>query len=451
MTVSTLIDRISHALRPESVSLQTGEGIVAPWYDAKTDELRTTLEHATSWLSEYTATLITQTGISTLKVKYSNLSGYSIEIPHSQKAKIPDFFIHKTTLTNTLRYTTEELSDFEVRLSTAQTELFEREAEIFSEICQEVGKYFEAIQEVSSQIAVVDFLYGWAKVAYENSYTKPILTDQSTLDIEGGRHAIVEKIEKQFISNSLHLDEKQYIHLISGPNMGGKSTFLRQNALIILQAHMGYFVPAEKAIIPLTDAIFSRIGASDNLFDGSSTFMVEMQEVAYILHNATKKSFLLIDEIGRGTSTYDGLSLAWSILRYIHDTIGAKTLFATHYHELVDEAMHLKYVGNFSVGVLENEENIIFLRKIIPWSMKKSYGIHVAGLAGLPKKVLQDAKIFLQNFESHHTQLSLIPSQQMIEVTPEVSQIEKEIQKLDLNNMTPFQALSTLQDLQKKL
>jgi len=349
MTLRPLIDMISQALRPESVGLQMDEGIVAPGYDARTDELRSTLEHATSWLTEYTSTLIQETGISTLKIKYSALSGYSIEIPHSQKSKIPDFFIHKTTLTNTLRYTTAELSDFEVRLATAQTELFQREAEIFAEICQEVGKYFDDIQATSASIGVIDFLYSGAKVAYENDYTKPILTDQSTLSIESGRHAIVEKIEKNFISNSLELSDQQYIHLISGPNMGGKSTFLRQNALIILQAHMGYFVPAGKAIIPLTDAIFSRIGASDNLFDGASTFMMEMQEVAYILHNATEKSFLIIDEIGRGTSTYDGLSLAWSILRYIHDDIGAKTLFATHYHELVDEAVHLEHVGNFSV------------------------------------------------------------------------------------------------------
>jgi len=450
MSVHTLTDLISRALRPESVSLQTAEGIIAPGYDTRIDELRSTLEDATSWLSEYTADLITQTSISTLKIRYSNLSGYSIEIPHSQKGKIPEFFIHKTTLTNTLRYTTPELTDFENRLSTAQNELFEREAEIFSEICGEVGKYFDEIKQISSEIGVIDFLYGGAKVAYENGYTKPILTDQYSLSIEGGRHGIVEKIEKDFISNSLSLDETKYIHLISGPNMGGKSTFLRQNALIILQAHMGYFVPAQKAIIPLTDKIFSRIGASDNLFDGASTFMMEMQEVAYILHNATKKSFLIIDEIGRGTSTYDGLSLAWSILRYIHDEIGAKTLFATHYHELVDEATHLQHVVNFSVWVLENEDNIIFLRKIIPGSMKKSYGIHVAGLAGLPKKVLTDAKNFLKTFEHPHgIQLSLsVPAPE--KQTP-VSHLEEKIKTLDLNNMTPFQALSTLQDLQKKL
>jgi len=451
MAISTLVDLIWKALRPESIRLQTHEGIIAAWFDKRTDELRATLEHATDWLSNYTADLIRHTGISTLKIKYSALGGYSIEIPHSQQSKVPENFLHKTTLTNTMRYTTQELADFERRISTANSELFEREAEIFSDICQEVEKYFQEIQEISAQIGVIDFLYGWAQVAYENNYTKPILTDQDTLDIEDGRHAIGEKKEKQFISNSLHLDSKQYIHLISGPNMGGKSTFLRQNALLILQAHMGYFIPSKRAIIPLTDKIFSRIGASDNLFDGSSTFMVEMQEVAYILHNATKKSFLIIDEIGRGTSTYDGLSLAWSILRYIHDDIGAKTLFATHYHELTDVATQLQHAANFSVGILENEDNILFLRKIIPGSLKKSYGIHVAGLAGLPKKVLQNAKDFLQTFEKTHTvQLSFLPSVSIPEPSTS-SRIEKEIKTLDLNNMTPFQALSTLQDLQKKL
>lgn len=454
--LSQIISLIDASIKADPNQLLTGGGIIADGYDSEVDELRYLIEHSNQWLNDYMTTLSQTTSISSLKVKYTSNFGYFIEIPLSQKPKVPENFIHKTTLVNAIRFTTDELRQFESKMLDAEARLFQREYELFWEISKKIGESFHHIKDVSHQVAKLDYLSNLAYVAYENNYSKPEVYEWYDLEIIWGRHPVIEKIEKNFISNELFLDKKKFVHIITWPNMWGKSTYLRQNALIILMAHMGSFVPAKSAKIPLTDKIFSRVWASDNLYESSSTFMVEMQEVANILHNSTQKSFVIIDEVGRGTSTYDGMSLAWAILKENHNTIKAKTLFATHYHELVDESKKLTWVGNFSVAIAENDDNIIFLRKIVPGGIKKSYGIEVAKLAGIPAWVIEEANHFLQNFENKFSgQLSLwnfwVEVKEKILYKEKESEIEKELKKIDVNNLTPMQALSLLGDLKNKV
>lgn len=452
-----IIDLIESSIKEDANNLITGGGIIQDLFDTEVDELRKLVDHSHEWLNQYTQNLVSQTGITTLKVKYTSASGYFIEVPLSQKSKIPDHFIHKTTLVNALRFTTSELKEFENKIINAESLLYEREYQLFGKIVSEIQENFSSLRKVSSQVAFLDYLTNLSYVAYENDYVKPEIHTWYDLEIVWGRHPVVEKIEKNFISNELFFDMKKFVNIITWPNMWWKSTYLRQNALIILLAHMGSFIPAKQGRIPLTDKIFSRVWASDNLVAGASTFMVEMQEVANILNNSTKNSFVIIDEVGRGTSTYDGMSLAWSILKENHDTIKAKTLFATHYHELVDESKKLSGVSNFSVAVSENEDNIVFLRKIVPGSIKKSYGIEVAKLAGLPKKVLDEAHNFLRNFENTHTfsQLSLwnigVVEKEKIVYKQKESEIEKRLQELDVNSVTPLQALNLLSELREQI
>lgn len=450
-----IIDLIGKSIKVDANNLIMWGWIIEDNFDSEVDELRNLVNHSNEWLNDYTQTLIETSGINTLRIKYTSASGYFIEIPLSQKSKVPESFIHKTTLVNALRFTTPELSQFESKISNAESLLYEREYQIFKEVSKTVLENFKEIKKVSSQVSQIDYLSNMAYVAYENDYVKPEISSKYDLEIVWGRHPVIEKIEKNFISNELFLSNKNFVHIITGPNMGWKSTYLRQNALILLMAHIGSFVPAKQAKISLTDKIFSRVGANDNLFLGSSTFMVEMQEVANILNNSTKNSFVIIDEVGRGTSTYDGMSLAWAILRENHDKIQAKTLFATHYHELVDESKKLKWVANFSVAVSENEDNIVFLRKIIPGSIKKSYGIEVAKLAWLSKDVIAEANNFLRNFEKTHTfnQMSLWNFEVKVEekIIYKESEVEKKLQQIDVNSLTPIEALNVLNELTKSL
>jgi len=452
-----VIDLIDKSIRDDSNNLITWWWIIKDNFDTQVDELRSIINNSNDWLNSYTANLINSTWINTLKIKYTQASWYFIEIPLSQKSKVPEYFIHKTTLVNVLRFTTKELSEFESKIINAESILYEREYNLFKDISRKVLESFNYIKEVSRNIAKIDYLSNLAYVAYENDYTKPEITSKYNLEIVGWRHPIVEKIEKNFIPNELFLDEKNFINIITWPNMGWKSTYLKQNALIILMAHMWSFVPAKKSVIPITDKIFSRVWASDNMLLWSSTFMVEMQEVANILNNSTFKSFVIIDEVWRWTSTYDWMSLAWAILRENHDKIKAKTLFATHYHELVDESKKLPWVSNFSVAVSENEDNIVFLRKIIPWSIKKSYWIEVAKLAWLSKDVIDEANRFLANFENKQKffQLSLwdikVIEKEKIVYKEKESQVEKILKEVDINNLTPIEALNLLNELIKIL
>lgn len=457
-TLRHIIDVIEKSIKEDTSREITGGDIIKSWYDAQVDELRDIQSNSLSWLANYQHLLCQETWISSLKIKYTNVSGYFIDVLKSQIDKIPEYFVLRQTLVTWNRYITQELKEFETKLQNAQWLLSTREYELFQKIRNEVNDAFQEIKYQWYIASQIDFHSTLAFVATENNYVRPQIGDTENIKVVGWRHPIVEQIAHDFISNNLELSERDYIHIITWPNMWGKSTFLRQNALIILMAHIGSFVPAREALIPLTDKIFSRVGASDNLFSGQSTFMVEMQETAYILNNATSKSFVIIDEIGRGTSTFDGMSLAWWVLKYLHDTIKAKTLFATHYHELIDASQKLSWVKNFSVAVWENEENLVFLRKIIPWGIKKSFWIEVARIAWIHQKVIEESKKMLQKLESGSTksntsqlQLGIGAPEKEILYIEKSSVVEDELKQLDINTLTPMEALMKLDELKKKL
>jgi len=454
-----IIDLIESSIKENPENSLTAWEIIADNYDEKVDEYRDVINNSQEWLLNYQNDLSTSTWISNLKIKFTNASWYFIEIPKSQTSKIPDNFIHKQTLVNASRYITIELKEFEQKILEAQSEKASREYNIFLDIREKILDSYSVIKKTSDKSSNIDFLAWLATVAYNNNYIKPEITDKYNFEVVWWRHPIIEKNVSDFISNDLLMDKSGYVHVITWPNMWGKSTFLRQNALIILMAHIWSFVPAKKAIIPITDSIFSRIWANDNLFLGQSTFMVEMQEVANILNNSTENSFVIIDEVGRWTSTYDWMSLAWSILKHNHDKIKAKTLFATHYHELIDESTKLKWVKNFSVAVWENDENLVFLRKIIPWWIKKSFWLEVARIAGLSTDVISEAKKMLRFLESEHsktsqTQLNIWWWEEIKYIEKVVywdSEVEQLIKKMDLNNLTPIDAFNELYKLKNIL
>ena len=457
--IENIIDLLEKSIKENPENSLTSWEIIADGYDSIVDSYRNTLNNSKDWLVAYQSRLVNETQINNLKIKYTNVSGYFIEIPKSQTSKIPDSFIHKQTLVNASRYITIELKEFEQKFLEAQNEKGAREYEIFLDIREKILDNYSNIKKSSDISSNIDFVSSLSQVAYEHDYVKPQIIDSYDLNIVSWRHPIIEKKSIDFISNSLDLNTNKFIHIITGPNMWWKSTFLRQNALIILLAHIGSYVPAKSANIPITDKIFSRIWANDNLFLGQSTFMVEMQEVANILNNSTKNSFVIIDEVGRWTSTYDGMSLAWAILKENHDNIKAKTLFATHYHELIDESKNLNWVSNFSVAVWENEENLVFLRKIIPGWIKKSFWLEVAKIAGLSNSTITEAKKMLKKLEIEHSrvfwwQLTLWTEPIVEYIEKEVicvSEVEQELKKMDINNLTPIEALSKLNELKWKI
>lgn len=453
-----MIQLIDDAIKNEPENNIMWWEIIADGYNETVDKYRNTIDNANTWLAQYQSELSETYKISNLKIKHTGASGYFIEIPKSQTIKIPSFFTHKQTLVNAARYGTPELQEFEERILEAQNNKASKEYEIFLNIREEILGHFNEIKRAWDITAYIDFIAGLSEVAYQNNYHKPDMNDAYNLEIHAGRHPVIENGQWDFISNDLSLTKEEYVHIITGPNMWWKSTFLRQNALIILMAHIGSFVPARSANIPLTDKIFSRVGASDNLFLWQSTFMVEMQEVAHILNNSTKKSFVIMDEIGRGTATYDGMSLAWAILKYNHQKIQAKTLFATHYHELIDEASVLSWVKNFSVAVWENEENLVFLRKVIPGWMKKSFGLEVARIAWIKDEVIHSAREMLSTLERHHyqnSQLSFDGLSQKTEIIEKIivqeSPLEKKLKELNLDSLTPLQALNQLHEFKSSI
>lgn len=458
--IKQIINLIDNAIKEDAEVNITAWEIIADYYDEKVDYYRWLVNNSKDWLINYQSELSKQYWINSLKIKYTSNSGYFIEIPKSQSSKIPDIFIHKQSLVNASRYITLELKEFEQKILESEWKKAEREYELFLDIREKILDSFNEIKEVSDKIAFIDFTSSLWEVAYSNNYVKPEINKNYDFTVVWWRHVVIENSEKDFISNDLNLSNKKYVHIITWPNMWGKSTFLRQNALIVLLAHIGSFVPAKKAVVPITDKIFSRIWANDNLFLGQSTFMVEMQEVANILNNSTKNSFVIIDEVGRWTSTYDGMSLAWAILKENHDNIKAKTLFATHYHELIDESKNLNWVENFSVAVWENEENLVFLRKIIPWGIKKSFWLEVARIAGLSNSTIAEAKKMLKLLELEHNKISW--SQMLLwSIEPEIKIVEKEVfrdsvielelKNIDINNLTPMEALSKLSELKSKI
>ncbi len=454
-TLEKIISLLEKSIKEDAENSLTSWWIIKDSFDKEVDSYRDILANSSSWLASYQEKLIKETNISKLKIKYTNISGYFIELPNSQKSKIPDSFIHKQTLVNSSRYITLELKEFEQKFLEAEEKKANREYELFLEIRWNILEAFSEIKKSSDFIAKLDFLSSLSQLAYENNYIKPEISKSYDLKLSQARHPIIEKWVSDFINNDLTLTKSDFVHIITWPNMWWKSTFLRQNALIILMSHIWSFVPASEAKIPLTDKIFSRVWASDNLFLWQSTFMVEMQEVANILNNSTKNSFVIIDEVWRWTSTYDGMSLAWAILKENHDKIKAKTLFATHYHELIDESKKLKWVSNYSLAVWENNENLVFLRKVIPWGIKKSFGLEVARIAGISKNVIEEAKKMLKLLEKEHfqtfwPQLSFW-NETEVKIIEKESKIEEKLRKIDVDNLTPIEALNFLGEMKGEM
>lgn len=464
-----LVGLIEKAITEEPpLSVKEG-GMIKEGFRSELDELKKISREGKSFIQSLQVREIERTGINSLKVRYNHVFGYYIEVSKANFGAVPADYIRKQTLVNAERFITPELKEYEEKVLGAEEKIIALEYEIFSELRENVVKEIVRIQQLAHAIAQLDCFCSLATVALGNRYCKPNITNGETVHIEGGRHPVVEKMSfaSQFVPNDTLLNHADHeLLLITGPNMGGKSTYLRQVALITLMAHIGSFVPAQKAEICLTDRIFTRVGASDNLVRGQSTFMVEMQETAYILHHATSKSLVILDEIGRGTSTYDGMSIAWAITEYLHDRIRSKTLFATHYHELISLTEKLPRAKNFSVAVKENEhEGVVFLYKIVPGGVDRSYGIEVAKLAGLPRDVISKAKQILVDLEEGvleqgiqkeltdankrvpEDQLKIFEDRGHQKLHPTV----EELKKLNLDAMTPIDALNTLAALKKKI
>jgi DNA mismatch repair protein MutS len=370
-------------------------------FDSALDELRNATRGGKDWIAKLQADEITSTGISSLKVRFNSVFGYYIEVTKSNLDKVPPHYHRKQTVANGERFITPELKEMEGKILGAEERSVKLEYEIFQRVREEVLGQLPKIQQTASALAQLDVLAAFAETARLHNYCRPQISDEGVLQIRDGRHPVLEQqlVEERFVPNDTAFNAGLQIALITGPNMAGKSTYIRQVALLALLAHTGGFVPAAEARIDLVDRIFTRIGANDDLSRGQSTFMVEMTETANILNNATPRSLIVLDEIGRGTSTFDGLSLAWSIVEHLHNAVGAKTLFATHYHELTELSARLPRLKNFNVAVREWHDQIVFLRKIVEGGTDKSYGIQVARLAGVPKEVLERAKQILSNLE----------------------------------------------------
>ena len=450
-------------------------GIIQDGYNEQVDKYRAAKKDGQKWLSDLEAEEREKTGIRTLRVKYSRVFGYCIEVTNSFKDKVPDYYQRKQTLTGSERYSTDKLRQIEEQITGAEDRLGSLEYELFSDIRDTIGKNVARVQRTARAIACLDVFCSFSYVAERNRYVRPKLNKSGKIDIRDGRHPVVEKMipDELFISNDTYLDQQEHrVAIITGPNMAGKSTYMRQTALIVLMAQIGSFVPASSANIGLVDRIFTRVGASDDLASGQSTFMVEMSEVANILRNATSDSLLILDEIGRGTSTFDGLSLAWAITEFVADPkkIGAKTLFATHFHELTELEGKIAGVNNYCVAVKEKGDGIVFLRKIVKGGADKSYGIQVARLAGVPEAVLARAKEILDQLsdaditaaiknltesrakKSRPRHYDTVDMQQMsLFDTTDNDKIINEIREIDISTMTPLDALNMLNHLQNEV
>ena len=433
-------------------------GIIRSGYSDELDNIKLHSSEARDWMANLESKERERTGIKTLRVSYNKVFGYYIEISRSFASSAPDNYIRKQTLVNAERFITPEMKEYETLILNADDNIHQIELRLFEQICHEVCQYADDVMATAHALGTLDVLVSLADVAAVNNYICPVVDDSEKLNIVSGRHPVVEKTMSKgnsFIPNDVRFEDGEIVRVITGPNMSGKSTFLRQTAIIILMAQMGSFVPAEKAEIGLVDRIFTRIGAQDEIHAGLSTFMVEMVETANILNNATNRSLLILDEIGRGTSTYDGVSIAWSIVEYIHNApkLRARTLFATHYHELTRLAETLPGVRNYNVAVSETNGEVIFLHKIISGAADRSYGIHVAQIAGLPKPVINRANEILSQLESSDQQNALhessVPSSQLL-LFPETNPIVDALHNLDVDNLSPIEAINTLYTWKKK-
>jgi DNA mismatch repair protein MutS len=465
--LNELSDLIDRSIREDAPPTINEGGIIKAGYNAELDELVQISRDAKGWLARLEVREKEATGISTLKVRFNKVFGYYIEIPKSRSTDVPGNYVRKQTLVNAERYITDELKSFEMKVFGAEDRRAALEYELFSEIRQKVAANNRCIQEVALFLARIDCLTNLAEVADQNNYCRPAMITDGSIVIEDGRHPVVEKMisAERFVPNTIRMDNQEnQVLMITGPNMAGKSTVLRQVALIVVMAQMGAFIPAAKATISITDRIFTRVGALDNLSHGQSTFMVEMQETANILNTATENSLVVMDEIGRGTSTFDGLSIAWAVAEYLHDlkNRGVKTLFATHYHELTELARTKPRVKNFNIAVKEWNDEIIFLRKLVAGGTNRSYGIQVARLAGIPEPVIKRAKKILYNIEQGefaggpsamraitHEKTRHGPVQLNLFHQPE-SRIVEKLNQADVSRMTPLDALNFLNELQEE-
>jgi len=436
-------------------TLQTS-GIIRPGYSSELDQIIEASQHARDWINNLESIERERTGIKTLKVGYNKVFGYYIEVTRANSLSVPSEYIRKQTLVNAERFITPELKEYETLVLNAEDRIKEIEQRLFKQICEQLSTSSKKLLETSAGIAEIDVLASFAEAASLGNYCQPELQDTQILHILDGRHPVVEKSlqGKRFVPNDSVFEEGEIIRIITGPNMSGKSTFLRQVALIVLMAQIGSFVPASEAIIGITDRIFTRIGAQDEIHAGQSTFMVEMIETANILNHATPKSLLILDEIGRGTSTYDGLSIAWAVIEHIHNhpAIRARTLFATHYHELTQLSDLLPGVRNYNVAVSEADNNVVFLHKIIPGGADRSYGIHVGQLAGLPRPVIQRSAEILRQLEiSSGKAISIQPDlPQQLTLFPENNPMISALKELDINSLSPIEALNKLYEWKKK-
>ena len=445
-------------------------GVIANGVNAELDELRSIAYSGKDYLMKIQQRESEETGIPSLKIGFNNIFGYYLEVRNTHKDKVPATWIRKQTITNAERYITEELKEYEEKILGAQEKIISLETRLFNDLVLCLTEYIPPIQCNANLVGRLDCLLSFAKAAKNNRYIRPVVDESEIIDIKAGRHPVIEKQMEpgeSYIANDVYLDEeKQQIIIITGPNMAGKSALLRQTALITLMAQIGCFVPAESARIGIVDKIFTRVGASDNISVGESTFMVEMNEAADILNNMTSRSLVLFDELGRGTSTYDGISIAWAIVEYIHEhpNAHAKTLFATHYHELNEMEKTFKRIKNYNISVKEVGNKVVFLRKLVPGGSEHSFGIHVAKMAGMPKVIVNRAAEILKQLESENRQDPGKKASQSIATTqqsggyqlsffqlddPILSQVRDEILNLDVNNLTPIEALNKLNEIKR--
>ena len=468
----SLRDRIEKEIQPDPPQLAAKGNVIAPGYDRQLDELRSIRDNGKQYLLEIQEKEAEQTGITSLKIGFNNVFGYYLEVRNTFKDKVPEDWIRKQTLAQAERYITPELKEYEEKILGADEKILAMEGQLFMELIQDMQEFIPQIQINANLIAHLDCLLSFMKASQQQRYVRPVVDGSEVLDIKQGRHPVIETqlpIGEQYVPNDVLLDtEHQQIMMITGPNMAGKSALLRQTALIVLLAQIGCFVPAERARIGMVDKIFTRVGASDNISLGESTFMVEMTEASNILNNVTPRSLVLFDELGRGTSTYDGISIAWAIVEYLHEhpRAQARTLFATHYHELNEMEKNFPRIRNFNVSVKEVDGKIIFLRKLEPGGSEHSFGIHVAEIAGMPRSIVKRANVILKELETDNAQVGgvgkaaverLDQSREGVQLSffqlddPVLTQIRDEILGLDVNNLTPVEALNKLNDIKKIL
>jgi DNA mismatch repair protein mutS len=466
----SLRDRIEKEIQPDPPQLVNKGDVIALGYNQELDDLRSIRDNGKQYLLEIQEKEIAQTGISSLKIGFNNVFGYYLEVRNTFKDKVPEDWIRKQTLAQAERYITPELKEYEEKILGADEKILALENQLYMELVQDMQEFIPQIQINANLIAHLDCLLSFMKVSQLQRYVRPVVDDSEIIDIKQGRHPVIETqlpIGEQYVPNDVLLDtERQQIMMITGPNMAGKSALLRQTALIVLLAQIGCFVPAERARIGMVDKIFTRVGASDNISLGESTFMVEMTEASNILNNVTSRSLVLFDELGRGTSTYDGISIAWAIVEYLHEhsRAQARTLFATHYHELNEMEKNFPRIKNFNVSVKEVDGKIIFVRKLEKGGSEHSFGIHVAEIAGMPRSIVKRANVILKELEADNAQVGSVgkaaverldQSREGVQLSffqlddPVLTQIRDEILGLDVNNLTPVEALNKLNDIKK--